>query len=738
MTILAKPDQTLEEHLQEVIEVLRSLRECYSFIPEICRTSDFWQILFLSALLHDFGKSAEGFQKVLKSVQMNVPREQITPWNYRHEFLSAGIAKSLKNGGLDDRIILAIITHHKDMKYLKKYMFTMNRASARKRFSEKKEEISEKTKKDLVTLFNRLILANQDILGNNITIEYDEFISVEDPSDKIREFAKKSRIGFDEIEWKQLIFLKGLLTAADHLASAGYTKVPYKAPLNKIFNYKEFWRHQIAIGKVNGSCCLLAPTGTGKTESAFIWANNNCDKNRGTRIFYVLPFTASINAMYRRILGKLNDKSGDIFVSMLHHRSHYFLHKYHSEDEKYLGNINSGVARDLTRKVYAPVKVMTPFQILKSLFSVKGYEQRLTEITRGLIIFDEIHLYDVNLIGFILEMIKFLAEKFEVRFLFMSATFPDHLIGLLRSIIPDLELVFASDELKGVLTRHQIFIHQTTMENQFNRIKQEIKDGKKVLVVCNTVKNAQIAYRELGKNVSPEKKALIHGRFILRDREEQERNAADKFLLVGTQAIEVSLNISFDVIYTELAPIDALVQRFGRVNRKGVIPPLEKVSISPKPVHIVTEGSKYDSLIYSREILQKTLNTIKDYNCQVLDEKKVSSLVNEVYKDGYGEEEEKELNKIRQSARRLFNGIIPLEDGGEEFDNLISGIQGIPLCYLNDYLETVQNNPVESQKFFLSLSRGQYFKLRKENRIQKINGVNFIDTRYSPEFGLQS
>jgi len=91
------------------------------------------------------------------------------------------------------------------------------------------------------------------------------------------------------------------------------------------------------------------------------------------------------------------------------------------------------------------------------------------------------------------------------------------------------------------------------------------------LVVCNTVKNAQIACRELGKNVSPEKKALIHGRFILKDREEQERNAADKFLLVGTQAIEVSLNISFDVIYTELAPIDALVQRFGRVNRKWAI-----------------------------------------------------------------------------------------------------------------------------------------------------------------------
>jgi len=104
---------------------------------------------------------------------------------------------------------------------------------------------------------------------------------------------------------------------------------------------------------------------------------------------------------------------------------------------------------------------------------MKGYEQRLIEITRGLIIFDEIHLYDIHLIiDFILEMIKFLAEKFEVQFLFMSATFPDHLIGLLRSIIPDLELVFASDELKSALTRHQIFMHYTTTENQFNRIKQ--------------------------------------------------------------------------------------------------------------------------------------------------------------------------------------------------------------------------------------------------------------------------
>ena len=89
------------------------------------------------------------------------------------------------------------------------------------------------------------------------------------------------------------------------------------------------------------------------------------------------------------------------------------------------------------------------------------------------------------------------------------------------------------------------------------------------MVVCNTVKQAQNVFKELQEIVADDKAKLLHSRFILRDRERIEKELEDANLLVGTQAVEVSLDIDFDCLFTEPAPIDALIQRFGRINRKG-------------------------------------------------------------------------------------------------------------------------------------------------------------------------
>ena len=100
--------------------------------------------------------------------------------------------------------------------------------------------------------------------------------------------------------------------------------------------------------------------------------------------------------------------------------------------------------------------------------------------------------------------------------------------------------------------------------------------------------------------------ALLHGKFILKDREKIESKLDDLNLLVGTQAIEVSLDIDYDVLYSEPAPFDALIQRFGRVNRRG----WQKNII--KPVKVFTHGSDSDKYIYDLNIVKNTLDILKD------------------------------------------------------------------------------------------------------------------------------
>jgi CRISPR-associated endonuclease/helicase Cas3 len=99
---------------------------------------------------------------------------------------------------------------------------------------------------------------------------------------------------------------------------------------------------------------------------------------------------------------------------------------------------------------------------------------------------------------------------------------------------------------------------------------------------------------------------LLHARFTYRDRRQKEQRVQhlkQGTLVIATQVVEVSLDISFNRLYTELAPLDALVQRMGRVNRYGEQP-------QPAPVHILLEYDPQSECVYDKELLQETRNLL--------------------------------------------------------------------------------------------------------------------------------
>ncbi|MDZ7899255.1 MAG: CRISPR-associated helicase Cas3' [Arcicella sp.] len=102
---------------------------------------------------------------------------------------------------------------------------------------------------------------------------------------------------------------------------------------------------------------------------------------------------------------------------------------------------------------------------------------------------------------------------------------------------------------------------------------RRLKAGRKVLVVMNTVDEVIRVYNELKQELPENQSLCYHSRFIVRDRQLKEKKILDNEincdfkLLVSSQVCEMSLDIDYDYLFTENAPIDAIVQRAGRVNR---------------------------------------------------------------------------------------------------------------------------------------------------------------------------
>lgn len=234
----------------------------------------------------------------------------------------------------------------------------------------------------------------------------------------------------------------------------------------------------------------------------------------------------------------------------------------------------------------------------------------------GLFIFDEIHAYDAHVVALIAEMFRLL-KQLGGRFLFMSATFPPFLKELLREAIGESVPEFRLDEstsdswAKRFLNqvRHILRLHNRTLEETLPEIVEEIWRGRKVLIVANRVVQAQEIYRQLREQFGGIH--LLHSRFTRRDRVAKERAIIDALkgkrgdiavrALVATQVVEVSLDISFDTIFTEIAPADDLLQRFGRVNRYGEHP-------DGVGVHIACQFDRERlSRVYDAERLAKTL-----------------------------------------------------------------------------------------------------------------------------------
>lgn len=760
-TIWAKsePALSLKTHIDDCLLIFRFLKECFPKAGTIqYKNLNFWDTLYKAIVFHDLGKAHKEFQKVLKKLPNNW-------YGQRHELFSLPFVEALQvETELKALLRLAIAGHHKDFEQLHHKFLSAYRRNDKSDF-----DFEEEDKLDFEKEFGKVDVAEiRKLLREQFQTDLTT-VSCAHPDKAVIPYlnkAKLGRISIDSEDYLYFLVLFGALKHCDHMGSARISNIEKVERQNFKFLDKkrqglitselDFYRHQLKCEQTVGNVILTAPTGSGKTEAAMLWLRTQMKQSGQGRCFYVLPFTASINAMYERLS---NDENGlgKEKVGMLHGKLSDYLYDYFDDAqyEKELKKERIEEIREKFRTIYTPLKVVTPFQLLKHLFGLKGFEQGIFEWAGASFIFDEIHAYRPDALAQIKVLLEYSVNHLQVKVMIMTATLPSFLKAEIGNALSKFSEIKADEELYDSFDRHKIVLKEGLLANNLELIIADLKARKKVLVVCNTIKQSQEAFaflKEYAKNV-----VLLHGAFTGEDRTKHEKdlkagenNEDDPIqLLVGTQAIEVSLDIDYDVIYSEPAPIDALIQRFGRVNRK------RKKGISP--VIVFRESNSSDKYIYPTDIVHRTIQVFENIietDEGIIKESNLQAYIDSVYpawnKKSY--EEFKNTYALLKNAVQQLVPMIYSKSKEEDFYKQFDGIKVLPAKFKTEYERRLSAfDFIGAEQLKVQIRKNKFAQLivendqnltkdyfSFENKKQKIISIPYwiIGKKYDSELGL--
>jgi CRISPR-associated endonuclease/helicase Cas3 len=735
MVLIAKNDgESLYKHSiltyeygVKIIDMLPCTKEERETLKTLCS---------LPLLLHDIGKAATGFQDALKASGNWGGR--------RHEIISGSF---LSNFNLTEEQIFAVMTHHRDILNSKSRKIlpceqveqfdgdTGILKDMKKQFTENRVEIEALLKE----LFRYIGFKAE------FTVSLKEGLGLADhwlEGKHDSRYGQRKNVDINRI--KLASKLRGIIRAADHLASSHHAPVGQVDMKRVCITEYPLRLFQKRCMNCHKDLMLIAPTGSGKTEAALLWAKNNQKEN--SRLFYVLPYQASINAMHVR----LSQVFGKEKVGVLHSNSVSYLYNMQSvdEDRKLDYQKEAQCFSSLAREIYYPVRVCTPHQLLRFGLKGTGWEFLYLEFQNSLVIYDEIHAFQPRIAGLTLATARLL-KSLGAKIAFASATFPEFLKRLIRDSLGDIEEITPAKEfVNGKMTldefrsdqeilnkkRHRITVIDGNLEDNTYKICAEINAGKNVLVIANHVKTVQYMY-DLLHDYNP---MLLHSRFNRKDRRDKEVMLMDKGnkkpnLVIATQVIEVSLDIDYDVMFTESAPIDALTQRFGRVNRKGLREPAD--------IYVVERQFSRHNL-YNKKRVEKTLDLLKKVQ-NPIDEMDLVDITNMVYEEGYTGEEMTEFTfgyqneDIQYFEKNLVAGV-SRQWVDEVLDKTDGSCEVLPMQFYDEYISLMEKGLwVEARDLLVNVRYGMvYDKIEKWERKVSGDEVLLINCEYSKEKGL--
>jgi len=762
-----KPE-SLAQHTYLVLEKLAATIHLRPNLPAQIGAPRLWHILFWGTFLHDFGKAAKGFQARLRGG----PK-----WSHRHEVLSLAFVDWIASAfSIPERawLVAAIVSHHKDAEEIARLYNALAKAE-----TDFDTELDAATIGDLWRWLNDCGANWIEVLGlSGFGIDMPALpaqdVAVQQVDGHISVLIRKHLNAYARWLERELnrsdesalligtILLRGHLISSDHMASAHIGELPQpqlsdpERLLEKI-KITEPYQHQIECMNARGSTVLMAPTGSGKTEAALLWAVSQ----GAPRLYYTLPYQASMNAMEKRLNEDEKDAEGKTTreapfkdqVGLEHSRSAlaYYRRLLLEQEDAEPKEITRAAKwlKDLARQNYYPVRVLSPYQVLKAPYRLKGYETLLTDCYGAAFILDEIHAYDAGRLAKILALVKHLRELYNAKFLVMSATLPNLLRERLRDALGEYTLITASDELYQAFRRHKLVLcdRDLTSDENLDRIAAVAPSGKSVLVCCNTVARAQTAWNALKVKLQGQADIeLLHGRFNGRDRlrkEEIVRSATGSrseqrkaIVLVATQVVEVSLDIDLDVIYTDPAPLEALLQRFGRINRR-------RLNQDGARVHVFREPIPEKPRPYEPDLIRAALDVLNRHDGEMIDEARVSDWLDEIYARpeictpwvGEFQKSYREFEEAALTTLRAFQSDQTLE---ELFYQAFDSVNVLPEGLYDDYVTARERSPLEASQLLVPIRWQQYAILASKGQARRDErgDLRIVNVHYDSDIGL--
>jgi CRISPR-associated endonuclease/helicase Cas3 len=724
--------ELLTEHTEHVLHRVAQLQRRFPFLPGLVEDERLWHRLFWACCLHDTGKATHPFQNVLRGDPGDWGRK-----HHRHEVGSLAFVPWVTGDNDEDAtwITAAIVSHHRDGPVIDG-LYDPNVREALD-LPMLAGGIADRTLNGMAAWLAQIPAAWPD---GDAFIE----LGVEPPSalplpvdgTAFREWEAGDAIvrllrayrrlrmqledeRADSLLNRRAIAYRALMLLADRLGSA---HAPALATLRLpdvtglLGPSPRLRDHQTRAASAEGSIVLNAPTGSGKTEAALLWALRQQQVGRGSTLLYMLPYQASINAMQERLARSLQTP-----VGLLHGRATQVLFRRFLSDE-YSSRRATAAARNATnlaRLQQPAVRVSTPYQVLRAAYRLPGYEPIWTTLAGSLVVVDEIHAYEPKRLGMFLGLLGALVRLWDVRICAITATMPRWLRRLVAESWGAGQLS-ASDVDFAAFRRHRLYLRDAEIGDAavLDWIADLVRSGRSVLIAVNTVRRAQATKTALEQRLGSSSVRLLHSRFTGRDRlaaeEELMRTMGlgstvrSALAVVATQTIEVSLNLDFDTIVSEPAPLEALAQRFGRVNRRG--------RLSEAPVYVLTRPED-GQMVYRDDLVRNTIAVLRTVDGEPLDEAGISALLDGVYRDGLTEEFTREVQRAQRDfdrdCLRSLRAFKSDEDLEQSFDALFEGTEVLPAALEAEYSERSQSSALDAQSLLVPISGRQFVRLRR-------------------------
>ncbi|WP_028479909.1 CRISPR-associated helicase/endonuclease Cas3 [Nocardia sp. CNY236] len=753
--------ESLTDHLSMTLEGARRLERRVGRIRAM--PDDFWRWVLAAALTHDAGKVPDGFQAMVADGAGAV-------WGQRHEVYSLGFVADLLASWpeLDRRWVgIGVVTHHRQLtgvagRSILSLYNDIDVAAFATRFGPVSPIAQRQLRQWLAS-----VLREEKLADPSLDSERDLAEAAFDLLEQLRQRWENP----DDIDTDHnltAVLIQGAVTFADHVSSAHgqlLTDQPIDAGFAERFTVamassgKPLRRHQHEAAAIAGHLMLRTPTGSGKTEAALLWVARQVSELQAQyggqpRVFYLLPYLASINAMVDRVGHILGD--ADV-VGVLHSKAAaYHLHRSLCGDEDASNAATRAVSRSAATRLFRElVRVGTPYQLLRGAVAGTTCSSILVDAANSVFVLDELHSYEPRRLGMILASIAFWA-RLGGRIGVVTATIPSKLIELLDECVEGER--FQQIAAKGTQwpQRHCLRIRadHLTDDKSLAEIENRLRSRQSVLVVANNVADALFVAERLSplcRELYGEDSMLLHSRFKAMDRADIEARIRDRFgtdkrhqpgLLVATQVVEVSLDVSFDALHTSGAPLEPLIQRFGRINRIAAGPPADVVVHPPRIGPRKGGVEEWADSVYEHEPTALTTAILQSHNGSVLDEQMFGTWLEELYGSEWGEAW---VGKVRHSTRRFaaffeFEGVFDgdRDELREDFDKLFNGVEGILAEDVDAYsaaLDSVSNRQAGRLLGSQYLIPLPHYAQRLARYDRKLD-VLVIDGVYNPYHGL--